>query len=74
MGGNISGQSMLFAKSGLELLILTLFHGQNQFDRPLTWVLVAFLIVTAILQVCVCSLPFLLFCTGWESLMGVRGL
>ncbi|RUS19348.1 hypothetical protein BC937DRAFT_87623, partial [Endogone sp. FLAS-F59071] len=50
MGGNISGQSMLFAKSGLELLILTLFHGQNQFDRPLTWVLVAFLIVTAILQ------------------------
>ncbi|RUO99035.1 hypothetical protein BC936DRAFT_140758, partial [Jimgerdemannia flammicorona] len=51
MGGNISSQSLLFAKSGLELLILTLFHGQNQFGRPLTWVLVAFLIVTAILQV-----------------------
>lgn len=50
-GANISSQAMLFAKSGLELLILSIFHGENQFIYPLTWVLVAALIVTALLQV-----------------------
>ncbi|KAG2175839.1 hypothetical protein INT44_000317 [Umbelopsis vinacea] len=49
-GANISSQAMLFAKSGLELLILTIFQGQNQFIYPLTWLLVAALIVTALLQ------------------------
>ncbi|GAB5591746.1 hypothetical protein Unana1_06646 [Umbelopsis nana] len=49
-GANISSQAMLFAKSGLELLILSIFHGENQFIYPLTWVLVAALIVTALLQ------------------------
>ncbi|CAO3679522.1 unnamed protein product [Umbelopsis vinacea] len=49
-GANISSQAMLFAKSGLELLILSIFQGQNQFIYPLTWVLVAALIVTALLQ------------------------
>lgn len=42
---------MLFAKSGLELLILTIFYHDNQFIYPLTWVLVLALIFTAILQV-----------------------
>lgn len=50
LSGNISSQSLLFAKSGLELLILTLIHGQNQFKYFLTWVLVAIMIVTALLQ------------------------
>ncbi|KAI9019586.1 hypothetical protein CLU79DRAFT_757994 [Phycomyces nitens] len=50
LGANISSQAMLFAKSGLELLILTVFHGENQFIYPLTWVLVAALVFTAVLQ------------------------
>ncbi|CAO3659293.1 unnamed protein product [Umbelopsis ramanniana] len=50
LSGNISSQSLLFAKSGLELLILTLIHGQNQFKYFLTWVLVVIMIVTALLQ------------------------
>ncbi|CAO3671070.1 unnamed protein product [Umbelopsis ramanniana] len=49
-GANISSQAMLFAKSGIELLILSIFQGQNQFIYPLTWLLVAALIVTALLQ------------------------
>ncbi|KAI8092535.1 magnesium transporter NIPA-domain-containing protein [Halteromyces radiatus] len=49
-GANISSQAMLFAKSGLELLILTVFHGENQFIYPLTWVIVIALIFTAVLQ------------------------
>ncbi|CAO3599787.1 unnamed protein product [Absidia cylindrospora] len=49
-GANISSQAMLFAKSGLELLILTVFHGDNQFIYPLTWILVLALIFTAVLQ------------------------
>lgn len=43
---------MLFAKSGLELLILSVFHHDNQFVYPLTWVLVLALLFTAVLQVC----------------------
>ncbi|KAJ2959504.1 hypothetical protein NQZ79_g5017 [Umbelopsis isabellina] len=50
LSGNISSQSLLFAKSGLELLILTIFHGENQFKYFLTWALVAIMIITALLQ------------------------
>ncbi|KAI8059600.1 magnesium transporter NIPA-domain-containing protein [Gongronella butleri] len=50
IGANISSQAMLFAKSGLELLILSIFHGDNQFIYPLTWVLLLALIITAVLQ------------------------
>jgi uncharacterized membrane protein len=50
LSGNISSQSLLFAKSGLELLILTIFHGENQFKYFLTWVLVVIMIITALLQ------------------------
>jgi hypothetical protein len=42
---------MLFAKSGLELLILTIFHQDNQFIYPLTWAIIFALIFTALLQV-----------------------
>jgi uncharacterized membrane protein len=50
LSGNISSQSLLFAKSGVELLILTIFHGENQFKYFLTWVLVVIMIITALLQ------------------------
>ncbi|CEP07682.1 hypothetical protein [Parasitella parasitica] len=49
-GANISSQAMLFAKSGLELLILTVFHHDNQFIYPLTWVIVFALVFSAVLQ------------------------
>lgn len=50
-GANISSQAMLFAKSGLELLLISVFGDDNQFIYPLTWVLVLALIFTAVLQV-----------------------
>lgn len=50
-GANISSQAMLFAKSGLELLILTVFQHDNQFIYPLTWAIVFALVFTAVLQV-----------------------
>ncbi|KAI9360081.1 magnesium transporter NIPA-domain-containing protein [Pilaira anomala] len=49
-GANISSQAMLFAKSGLELLILTVFQHDNQFIYPLTWAIVFALVFTAVLQ------------------------
>ncbi|CAG8477828.1 5032_t:CDS:2 [Acaulospora morrowiae] len=49
IGGMISSQSLLFAKSGIELLILTIY-GNNQFDRPLSWIIVIILVATALLQ------------------------
>ncbi|KAJ7169905.1 hypothetical protein C8R46DRAFT_1265752 [Mycena filopes] len=47
--GIISGMCLLFAKSGVELLLLTL-GGQNQFWRWQAWVLVLGLVVFALLQ------------------------
>lgn len=47
--GIISGMCLLFAKSGVELLVLTL-GGDNQFWRWETWMLVLGLIVFALLQ------------------------
>ncbi|KAF9478516.1 hypothetical protein BDN70DRAFT_835894 [Pholiota conissans] len=47
--GIISGMCLLFAKSGVELLILT-FGGNNQFWRWESWVLVLGLIIFALLQ------------------------
>ncbi|KAJ7103538.1 hypothetical protein B0H15DRAFT_812630 [Mycena belliarum] len=47
--GIISGMCLLFAKSGVELLLLT-FRGQNQFWRWQAWVLVLGLVVFALLQ------------------------
>ncbi|KAG6851062.1 hypothetical protein H0H93_002954 [Arthromyces matolae] len=47
--GVISGMCLLFAKSGVELLLLTL-GGENQFWRWQAWVLVISLAVFALLQ------------------------
>ncbi|CAA7265805.1 unnamed protein product [Cyclocybe aegerita] len=47
--GIISGMCLIFAKSGVELLVLTL-GGKNQFWRWEAWVLVAGLAVFALLQ------------------------
>lgn len=47
--GIISGMCLLFAKSGVELLLLTL-GGNNQFWRWEAWVLVLGLIIFAVLQ------------------------
>ncbi|CAG8503917.1 11729_t:CDS:2 [Diversispora eburnea] len=49
VGGMISSQSLLFAKSGIELLLLTI-SSKNQFDKPLSWIIVTALVVTALLQ------------------------
>jgi len=51
VGGMLSGQSLLFAKSGIELLLLSVFNGENQFNQPLSWFIVVALIVTALSQV-----------------------
>ncbi|KAI9322630.1 hypothetical protein BX666DRAFT_1848832 [Dichotomocladium elegans] len=50
LGGNISSQSMLFAKSGLELFILTIVYGQDQLRHVWTWALVVMTVITAALQ------------------------
>jgi hypothetical protein len=51
LAGNISSQSMLFAKSGLELIILTVVFDENQLQYALTWILLVMMVLTAILQV-----------------------
>ncbi|KAI7854392.1 hypothetical protein BDC45DRAFT_440711 [Circinella umbellata] len=50
LAGNVSSQSLLFAKSGLELFILTIVYGQNQLEHVWTWLLVVMTVVTAALQ------------------------
>ncbi|KAI8066032.1 hypothetical protein BDF21DRAFT_345889 [Thamnidium elegans] len=50
LSGNISSQSILFAKSGLELILLTVVQHKNQLNHALTWILLVMMIVTAILQ------------------------
>lgn len=47
--GILSGMCLIFAKSGVELLLLTL-EGHNQFNRWETWILVLGLGVFALLQ------------------------
>lgn len=51
VSGILSGMCILFAKSGVELLILTA-TGDNQFWRWEAWALVLGLVVFALLQVC----------------------
>ncbi|KAF9923802.1 hypothetical protein FBU30_006142 [Linnemannia zychae] len=51
VGGMLSSQALLFAKSAIELLYLTIVEGQNQFENPLSWFLVIALIATALLQI-----------------------
>ncbi|KAI9486586.1 MAG: magnesium transporter NIPA-domain-containing protein [Benjaminiella poitrasii] len=49
LSGNISSQSMLFAKSGIELIILSV-NGDNQLQYPLTWFLLVMMILTGAMQ------------------------
>jgi hypothetical protein len=51
ISGSLSGMCLLFAKTGVELLILTVV-GDNQFGRWQSWIIVLLLLVTALLQVC----------------------
>ncbi|KAF9164898.1 hypothetical protein DFQ26_000891 [Actinomortierella ambigua] len=50
VGGMLSSQALLFAKSAIELLMLTILEGKNQFSSPLSWFLVVALIAAALLQ------------------------
>ncbi|KAG0232768.1 hypothetical protein BGW42_007928 [Actinomortierella wolfii] len=50
VGGMLSSQALLFAKSAIELLMLTILEGKNQFNNPLSWFLVVALIAAALLQ------------------------
>ncbi|KAI8380907.1 uncharacterized protein BYT42DRAFT_564649 [Radiomyces spectabilis] len=50
LGGNISSQSMLFAKSGIELIIISLVSKNNQLQYALTWILLSMMILTAAMQ------------------------
>ncbi|KAI8877405.1 hypothetical protein K501DRAFT_260463 [Backusella circina FSU 941] len=50
LSGNVSSQSMLFAKSGIELIILTVAYQQNQLQYPLTWFLLVMMVLTAGMQ------------------------
>lgn len=49
VSGILSGMCLIFAKSGVELLLLTL-GGDNQFWRWQAWILVLALVVFALLQ------------------------
>ncbi|KAI8338296.1 hypothetical protein EDC96DRAFT_450159, partial [Choanephora cucurbitarum] len=50
LSGNISSQSILFAKSGLELVLLSILSDKNQLQYALTYVLLGMMLLTAILQ------------------------
>lgn len=42
---------MLFAKSGIELIILSIAYDENQLQYPLTWFLLFMMILTGGMQV-----------------------
>lgn len=48
--GTLSGICLLFAKTGVELLILTVVGVENEFKRWQTWLILAALIAAAVLQ------------------------
>ncbi|KAI8459197.1 hypothetical protein BY996DRAFT_6410326 [Phakopsora pachyrhizi] len=48
--GTLSGICLLFAKTGVELLIRTVAGHQNQFDRIQTWLILLILLISALLQ------------------------
>ncbi|KAI9244895.1 hypothetical protein BY458DRAFT_529235 [Sporodiniella umbellata] len=50
LAGNVSSQSMLFAKSGMELILLTFFSNENQLNHVLTYILLVMMVLTAVLQ------------------------
>ncbi|KAG0028270.1 hypothetical protein BGZ81_004897 [Podila clonocystis] len=50
VGGMLSSQALLFAKSAIDMLYLTIIGGKNQFENPLSWFLVIALATAALLQ------------------------
>ena len=50
ISGILSGMCLIFAKSGVELLLLTLVAGQNQFVRWESWALLGALVFFALAQ------------------------
>ncbi|RKP36927.1 magnesium transporter, partial [Dimargaris cristalligena] len=50
VSGMLCSQSLLFAKSGIELLIVTLQQGNNQFTNPLAGFILLALVVTSLSQ------------------------
>lgn len=51
VGGMLSSQALLFAKSAIDMLYLTIVESKNQFENPLSWFLVIALVTAALLQV-----------------------
>jgi magnesium transporter len=51
VGGMLSSQGLIFAKSGIGLLLYSVFNGENQFNKPLSWIIVSAMIFVALLQV-----------------------
>ncbi|KAJ1910506.1 hypothetical protein IWQ60_010624 [Tieghemiomyces parasiticus] len=50
VSGMLCSQSLLFAKSGIELLLVTLAGQENQFTGPLAWFILFGLLVTSLAQ------------------------
>ncbi|KAF9299574.1 hypothetical protein BGZ74_008851 [Mortierella antarctica] len=50
VGGMLSSQALLFAKSAIDMLYLTIVERKNQFENPLSWFLVIALVTAALLQ------------------------
>ncbi|KAK9767360.1 hypothetical protein K7432_002899 [Basidiobolus ranarum] len=50
ISGILSSHTLLFAKSGVELLLITILEGRNQFDRALSWVITFAILCSALLQ------------------------
>lgn len=51
LGGMMASYTVLFAKSLINLLVTSVFDGQNQFTSGLAWVILVVTVVTAVSQV-----------------------
>jgi hypothetical protein len=51
LGGTMASYTVLFAKSLINLLVTSIFDGQNQFTSVLAWVILVVTVVTAVSQV-----------------------
>ncbi|KAG0050023.1 hypothetical protein BGZ83_005186 [Gryganskiella cystojenkinii] len=51
LGGMMASYTVLFAKSLINLLVTSIFDGQNQFTSGLAWVILVVTVVTAVSQV-----------------------
>ncbi|ORX93390.1 hypothetical protein K493DRAFT_375270 [Basidiobolus meristosporus CBS 931.73] len=50
ISGTLSSHTLMFAKGGVELLLITILERRNQFDRPLSWVIALAVLCSALLQ------------------------